>query len=86
MPLHNAQKPWRRLRISAGLDELRLHDLRHTFASLCVAQGYSLQMVAKLLGHADTRMSERYAHLTKTSVQDAAADIGNIIENSGREK
>jgi integrase len=85
MPLHNAQKPWRRLRRSAGLDELRLHDLRHTFASLCVAQGYSLQMVAKLLGHADTRMSERYAHLTKTSVQDAAADIGNIIENSGKE-
>lgn len=77
--LHNAQKPWRRIRQLAGLEGLRIHDLRHTFASLCIAQGFSLQMVAKLLGHADTRMSERYAHLTKTSIQDAAASVGNLI-------
>jgi integrase len=78
-PLHNAQKPWRRIRQLAGLDGLRIHDLRHTFASLCIAQGFSLQMVAKLLGHADTRMSERYAHLTKTSIRDAATSVGNFI-------
>lgn len=78
--LHNAQKPWRRIRQLAGLEGLRIHDLRHTFASLCIAQGFSLQMVAKLLGHADTRMSERYAHLTKTSIQDAAASVGRAIK------
>lgn len=80
--LYNAQKAWRRIRKLAWLHDLRIHDLRHTFASLCIAQGFSLQMVAKLLGHADTRMSERYAHLTKTSVQEAAKSVGNLIQTA----
>jgi len=77
--LNAPQKPWQRVRKLAGLNDLRIHDLRHTFASLCIAQGQSLQMVAKLLGHADTRMSERYAHLAKSSVHDAVAQIGQSI-------
>ncbi len=81
-PLNNATKPWYRIRKEAGLEDVRIHDLRHTFASLLIGQGFSLQMVAKLLGHGDTRMSERYAHLTKNSVQDAASSIGNLITNS----
>lgn len=81
-PLNNATKPWYRIRKEAGLEDVRIHDLRHTFASLLIGQGFSLQMVAKLLGHGDTRMSERYAHLTKNSVQDAASSIGNLITSS----
>lgn len=87
--LHNEHKPWGRVCKLAKLEGVRIHDLRHTFASLCVGQGFSLQMVAKLLGHADTRMSERYAHLTKTSVQQAAASVGDVIQskfNSKKEK
>jgi integrase len=77
--LYNAQKPWRRVRKLAGLNNVRMHDLRHTFASICVGQGMPLQMVAKLLGHSQTSTSERYAHLANTSVQDAAATVGNVI-------
>jgi integrase len=80
--LNAVQRPWQRVRKLANLEDVRIHDLRHTFASLCVGRGFSLQMVAKLLGHTDTRMSERYAHLSKTSVQDAAADVGEVIVGS----
>lgn len=59
--------------------DVRLHDLRHTYASLAVGQGFSLQMVAKLLGHSDTRMTERYAHLAKDHIGDAAAKVGAAI-------
>ncbi|MBE2190724.1 MAG: site-specific integrase [Alphaproteobacteria bacterium] len=59
--------------------DVRLHDLRHTYASLAVGQGLSLQMVSKLLGHSDTRMTERYAHLAKDQIGEAAATIGNLI-------
>jgi len=82
--LNAAQKPWRRVRKIAQLDDVRIHDLRHTFASICVAQGMSLQMVAKLLGHTQTSTSERYAHLAKTNIQDAANIVGNVILGSFR--
>ena len=81
--LYNAQKQWRRVRKLAGIEDVRIHDLRHTFASLCVSQGMSLHMVAKLLGHASTTTSERYAHLARTPVQEAAAAIGRLIQNAG---
>jgi integrase len=50
-PLINLQRPWRRIRKSAGLDNVRIHDLRHTFASLAIANGFSLPIVGSLLGH-----------------------------------
>lgn len=84
--LNAPQRPWQRVRKLAGLNDLRIHDLRHTFASICVGQGLSLQMVAKLLGHSDTRMSERYAHLAKTSVQEAAANVGDAIAGNFKDK
>ena len=58
------QKAWERVRAAAGLSSVRLHDLRHSFASFAVANGASLYLVGKALGHADTRTTERYAHLT----------------------
>jgi integrase len=63
---------WRRLRNKAGLPWLRLHDLRHTFASMLVNSGQSLYAVQQCLGHADSRVTQRYAHLSTKTLQDAA--------------
>jgi integrase len=57
------QKDWERVRVRAGLSGLRLHDLRHSFASFAVADGHTLFMVGKVLGHKQTRTTEGYAHL-----------------------
>ncbi|PPQ30585.1 tyrosine-type recombinase/integrase [Rhodopila globiformis] len=57
------QKPWQRVRALAGLPDLRIHDLRHAFASTAVAGGDSLFIVGKLLGHRQASTTERYSHL-----------------------
>jgi len=57
------QKPWQRVRGAAGLEDLRIHDLRHSFASIAVSGGDSLYLVGKVLGHRQSRTTERYAHL-----------------------
>ena len=57
------QKPWQRIRAAAGLDDVRIHDLRHSFASIAVSGGDSLYLVGKVLGHRQSRTTERYAHL-----------------------
>lgn len=63
----------------AKLTGVRIHDLRHSFASFAVADGASLFLIGKLLGHASTRTAERYAHLSGDPLQDAAAAIGNRL-------
>lgn len=80
------QKVWQRIRARAGMPDLRLHDLRHTFASVGVAGGDSLYMVGKLLGHRKSTTAERYAHLTDHPLRKVADRIaGQIAEvmNSG---
>jgi integrase len=57
------QKPWQRVRGVARLDDVRIHDLRHSFASIAVSGGDSLYLVGKVLGHRQSRTTERYAHL-----------------------
>jgi integrase len=57
------QRPWQRVRGAAGLDDVRIHDLRHSFASIAVSGGDSLYLVGKVLGHRQSRTTERYAHL-----------------------
>jgi integrase len=71
-PLVGVQKPWQRIRRLAGLEDLRLHDLRHAFASVAVQGGESLFVVGKLLGHSNARTTERYAHLAPDPVRAAA--------------
>ncbi|MFC7334789.1 tyrosine-type recombinase/integrase [Rhodocista pekingensis] len=61
--LKEIQRPWRRLRMRAGLPDLRIHDLRHSFASAAVGMGESLPMIGKLLGHTQVQTTARYAHL-----------------------
>ena len=67
---------WRKVRREAGIADVRLHDLRHTFASQAVLQGVALPVVARLLGHAGERMTLRYAHVGDRDVEAAAERIG----------
>lgn len=57
------QKTWNQVRRKAGLGNMRLHDLRHSFASFAIANGENIVVIADVLGHASTRMTERYLHL-----------------------
>lgn len=66
-------KAWARIRKRAGLDDVRLHDLRHSFASVAVSGGDSLYLVGKLLGHRQSRTTEVYAHLADDPLR-AVAD------------
>ena len=77
--LVNIQKPWRRIRARAGLEDVRLHDLRHSFASVAAAGGLSLPMIGKLLGHTQAATTQRYAHLAADPVCAANEAIGQRI-------
>jgi len=63
------QSSWEAIRKRAALPGVRLHDLRHSFASFAVADGESLFLVGKVLGHASMAMTERYAHLADDPLQ-----------------
>jgi integrase len=70
---------WHRVRIEAGLPEVRLHDLRHTAASIAVANGASLPMIGRILGHADTKTTQRYAHLSDAPVRKVVEDLSDRV-------
>ena len=70
---------WYRLRAHAGLDDVRIHDLRHSYASRALAAGESLSMIGKLLGHADIQSTARYAHLARETERLSAARVGGSI-------
>jgi len=69
--------PWRRIRRRAGLDDVRLHDLRHSFASALVNDGKDA--VQRLLGHANAKATQRYAHLARKTLADAAEAMGKVV-------
>ena len=70
---------WYRVRKRAGLDDVRIHDLRHSFASRALALGESLPMIGKLLGHTKIQTTARYAHLARDSVKESAARVAASI-------
>ena len=72
---------WRRLRIRAGLEDVRLHDLRHSYASRALELGESLSMIGKLLGHNRVQTTARYAHLAGESEKRAVAKVAASIES-----
>ena len=78
-PLVNLQKPWRRVRKAALLDEVRLHDLRHSHASVGVASGLSLPLIGGLLGHSKPATTARYAHLADDPLKAASELVGRRI-------
>ena len=73
--LTDLQKPWRRVRKAAGLDDVRIHDLRHTFASEAVMGGESLPMVGRILGHTQAQTTSRYAHLADDPLRKASERV-----------
>jgi integrase len=81
--LIDLQPPWQRIRKRADIEDVRIHDLRHTFASTAVAAGQGLPMIGKLLGHTQVQTTARYAHLAADPVRAAAnavsADIAEFI-------
>ncbi|WP_417418474.1 tyrosine-type recombinase/integrase [Hoeflea sp.] len=72
-------KVWRIIRSMAGLDDVRMHDLRHSFASIAVSGGASLPIIGALLGHADSATTQRYAHLHDDPLKAAAEAVGDNI-------
>lgn len=77
-PYANIHKVWTRIRCKAGLPQLRLHDLRHGFASLLISGGRTLYEVQQILGHSDPKVTMRYAHLSSKTLQEAASS-GSVI-------
>lgn len=78
-PYTTIMKVWSRLRQKAGLPHLRIHDLRHGFASLLVSGGRTLYEVQQILGHSDPKVTMRYAHLSSKSLQDAANSASVLL-------
>ncbi len=81
-PMINLEKPWRRIREEAGIPDVRLHDLRHTYASKAAASGMSLLMIKELLGHTQIQTTQRYAHLVDTHVRSAVQQVGAAFDLS----
>lgn len=73
------QKVWDRVRSAADLNGVRLHDLRHNFASIAVSSGQSLYIVGKLLGHSQSQTTQRYAHLAPDPVHEAANNVAGEL-------
>ena len=79
-PLRNIDEAWRMIRERAGLEDVRLHDLRHSWASRALALGEALPVIGKLLGHSKMETTARYAHLARDSAQEAAERVAQSIE------
>ncbi len=80
--LNDLEKPWRVIRAKAGLDDVRLHDLRHAFASIAASSGMGLPIIGKMLGHTQAATTARYAHLAADPVKAAAASVAAKIESA----
>jgi integrase len=76
-PVQEIRRFWMRIQKEVGIEDVRIHDLRHTFASLLVSGGASLEMIGKLLGHSQMQTTQRYAHLMDSPLRagvDAVAE------------
>ena len=78
-PLHGELALWYTIRKEAGIEDVRLHDLRHTYASHAVMHGTPLTVVSRLLGHSRPTTTMRYAHLGDREAEAAAERIGTVI-------
>ncbi len=78
-PQQDLKKFWQRVRAKAEIPDVRLHDLRHTFASYTVARGLPLYTVGKLLGHSNTATTQKYAHLDLTPLREATDAVGEML-------
>jgi integrase len=84
LPRVDLKKPWRAIRKAADLNDLRIHDLRHSFASVGAGASLGLPIVGKLLGHSNPKTTARYAHLDADPMHRAVNKIGNTIDTAMR--
>ena len=85
-PMTGIQKTWKHVCQEAGLGKMRLHDLRHSFASFAIANGENIVLIAAALGHASTRMTERYLHLRDQDVSALAERTGQRILSCAKKR
>ena len=78
-PLDNIKNSWEVIRRAAGIQDVRIHDLRHTHASILVSAGKSLPLIGRLLGHTQVATTQRYAHLYDDPLRDAVNEVANIL-------
>ncbi len=77
--LSNLNNAWLAVRVRADLKDVRIHDLRHSFASRALALGESLPMIGRMLGHRKVQTTARYAHLARDSVKASAARVAESL-------
>ena len=70
---------WYRVRREAGIEDCRLHHLRHTMASHAIMNGVPVPVVSRLIGHSNVRMTLRYAHLADRDIEAAAERVGEAV-------
>jgi integrase len=80
--LADLQHPWQEIRKRAGLEDVHIHDLRHSFASMAVSKGENLPMIGKLLGHTQVQTTARYAHLASDPVKKAADRVSTDLASA----
>lgn len=80
-PIEPPKNAWLKVRKAADLSDLRIHDLRHTYASLLLAKGTPLALVGKALGHTKAATTERYAHLRDEATQSGAAHVATVYSS-----
>jgi integrase len=83
-PLGELKRAWASICKVADLEGVRIHDLRHSFASVVVSAGASLPIVGALLGHSSPAMTQRYAHLLEKPLRQAVTKAGAAIVGRGR--
>ena len=82
IPFNDIRKTYDKIMLAAKIDNMRIHDLRHNFASLAVNSGQSLYVVQHLLGHASPQTTQRYAHLQTDTLLAASEQVAHIIKNA----
>ena len=81
-PLSDVKRTWEAVRREADLEGVRLHDLRHTYASILASDGQSLLTIGRMLGHTQTQTTARYSHLMDDPLREAAESIAAFVEGS----
>jgi integrase len=79
-PVVDLKRFWERMRVQADIPDVRIHDLRHTFASLLVSGGASLEMIGRLLGHTQIGTTQRYAHLIESPLRAGVNAVGEMLK------
>jgi integrase len=85
-PRSDLNRPWRAIRKLAEIEDVRIHDLRHSFASIGVGAGLGLPIIGNLLGHTQASTTQRYAHVAADPARRAVDVIATLISDAMSEK